>query len=231
MKTIKIFLDKYGEFFTDTDDIQFQLGDEYINPNWMIHFHDSLNMPQSNDFNKYEITGKTYTWKLSSFRLLKSPYQTDCKDYRQSTEYLSRKDCIRKCKIRVSVGECEVVFKAIDIQRGEPPVHFGNSSKQSEQACFNNLNFTEICTKSCPNYDCSINYYEPVVLHKAKRPKNKPDTILQIMIPYESETSYYYQPRIEIVEFVCYLFSTFNMWYGFFNVFPVFNVYSFFQPS
>ena len=162
------------------------------------------------------------TWKVSSFRLLEAPYQTNCKNYRLSTEYLSRKDCIRKCKIRVSVDKCGVVFNGIDIEKGEPPVHFGGSSKQPEQACFKNLNFTKICEKNCHHYDCAINYYEPVVLHKAPRgEKNKGITTLQVMIPYEPEHSYYHQPRIELVEFVCYLFSTFNMWFGF-------SMYSFF---
>ena len=202
---IEFYLEQTWFLLTETDKIDFSLDDKYIFASWTVHFHDSLTLPQSNEFNMYKIDKKTFnllTWKLSSFRLLESPYQTNCKDYGLSGQYLSRKDCIRKCKLRVSIDECGVVFKGIDIERGESPVIFGRNSNQSEQACFNKLNYTNICTKSCPHYDCAINYYQPIVLHQSIR-NNRPDTLLQIIIPYKPETSYHHQAKFKLVEFIC----------------------------
>ena len=179
--------------------------------------HDSLTLPQSNDFNKYEITGKTYnliTWKLSSFRLLKSPYQTNCKDYRQSTEYLSRKDCIRKCKIRVNVDKCGVLYEGIDLMESDPTFQFVDKGNKTQNKCLDNINLVDVCREMCPHIDCAINHYKPVIFLKASR-NGKPDTLLHIINPYEPEQSYHHQPRIKLVEFVCYLASTLNMWFGF----------------
>jgi hypothetical protein len=183
---------------------------------WMVHLHDPLTMPQSNEWNKFEVRRQTFnliTWKLSSFKLLESPYPTNCIDYRLTTKYRSRKDCIRKCRIGLSTEKCGVNMKGNDIERGEPTVLFGNSKKQS---CYNTLNFTGVCIKRCPHYDCVINYYKPVLLHKAVRnQKTSPGTLLQIQIPSEPETSFSHSPKIELVEFICYMASTLNMWFGF----------------
>ena len=184
----------------------------------LIYLHDGLTLPQSNDFNKYEILKKTYnliTWKLSSFRLLESPYQTNCKDYRQSTEYLSRKDCIRKCKIGVSVNKCGVIYEGIDLMRNDATFRFVDKGNISQKDCLDNPNLSEICSQICPHIDCAINYYKPVVFHNASRKDKQTDTLFQIMNPYEPEQSYHHQPRIKPVEFVCYLASTINMWFGF----------------
>ena len=158
------------------------------------------------------------TWKLSSFRLLEAPYQTNCKDYILSGQYLSRKDCLRKCKIQVSVDVCGVIYKGIDLRRSDSNVWFGNNENKSQNECFYGLNFTNVCGKRCSHFDCSIDHYKVIGLLKTIEKHKKPSeqlTLLKIQIPTEPETSYSHQPRIELVEFICYLASTFNMWFGF----------------
>ena len=145
---------------------------------------------------------------------MESPYRTDCKDYRFrfSGKYLSRKGCIRKCKIEVSLKTCGVIYRDIDLMRSDPTVHFGNWGNSTSKSCFQNLNYTYVCNERCPHYDCAIDYYKTVALHKVKNTKG---TFLTLVIPTEPETSYSHEPRIELVEFICYLASTFNMWFGF----------------
>ena len=194
------------------------------NQSWWLLIHSGSNLLDYQRWNAYEVKNKTFnklTWKLASFRLLKSPYKTNCRDYRLSNKYLSRKDCIRKCKIEVSVDECGVIYEGIDLMRSDPPIKFGNYGNASQKNC---LNFTNICGERCPQFDCAIDHYKPVVLLSTKRPKG---ALLQIQIPSEPETSFTHQPRIELVEFICYLASTFNMWSGFsmYSLYYLFTIF------
>ena len=203
--------------------------------NWGLCLHSGFNLPDSDAWIGYEWRRQTFnmiTWKLTSFRLLESPYQTNCKDYRVNGQYLSRTDCIRKCKIQVSVDKCGVIYKGIDLMRSDSNVRFGNNRSFTQKECFYDLNFTDICVKRCSHFDCSIDHYKTVELlrttdkHK-KLNKQTQDTIIKIQIPTEPETSYSHQPRIDLVEFICYLASTFNFWFGF----SVISFYYFFNVT
>ena len=207
---------------TSRDRLEFKLKENWGKyKSWWIFLHSGFDLPDNDAWNGYEVNRHTFnmiTWKLSSFRLLESPYQTNCKDYRVSGQYLSRTDCIRKCKIQVSVEMCGVIFKGIDLMRSDPNIWFGGNRDVTQKECFYNLSFTDICLKRCSHFDCSIDHYKVVVLLRTKEThKNfsKRFTLLKIQIPTEPEASYTHQPRMELVEFICYLASTFNMWFGF----------------
>ena len=131
------------------------------------------------------------------------------------------------CKIRVSIDECGVLYDGIDVMRSDPIVNFVEEN-DTQKECFYKLNYTDICAKRCPHFDCSIDHYKPVILHKSNRKLPKyPGTLLQIQIPTEPETSYSHKPRIELVEFICYLASTFNMWFGF-SIYSLYNLFTIF---
>ena len=120
-------------------------------------------MPSSDDWNAIELNDdmrSRITWKLNAFRLLESPYRTNCKNYRTTSKHLSRRDCIRKCKLNASITICGSILSGIDLLRGEPPVLFGN---ESIKACIKNIDFDSICSKECPHSDCNIEFYEPVL--------------------------------------------------------------------
>ena len=133
---------------------------------WWVNLHNSYDMPVSSEWNGFVELGYHHwmrlSWKLQSFRLLGSPYRTNCRHYRASSEHLSRKDCIRKCRINTSLKMCKVIHEGVDVYRDDPVVYF---AQNSDVDCIKGIDFDAICEKECPHYDCAIDYYEPVVLH------------------------------------------------------------------
>ena len=148
---------------------------------------------------------------MDSFQLLESPYRTDCKFYRTSSSYLSRKDCIRKCKLRVSIEKCGYIWGDIDLMRDEKSVFFGDIHNQS---CIEDIKFLTICSKECPHSDCNIEYYEPILIVEYAYNYEYEYSSLHLEIPKKPETAYFHEPRIETIEFICYLASTVGLWFG-----------------
>ena len=180
---------------------------------WWLFLHNSFVMPSGSSWDRVQVKPKRqyiYTWDLGAFRLLQSPYPTDCRDYRSSSKYLSRRDCIRKCKLNASNTTCNAIYEGIDIQRDDPPVLFDTNG-----TCAAQIDFDAICTKKCSNLDCAIDYYELISQHDTNYTQcNGTCARLDLTIPTKPETAYYHEPRIELVEFICYLASTANMWFG-----------------
>ena len=192
-----------------------------ITSSWWLWFHHSDDMPSSYNWNAVEMKKLhqlRVDWKLYSFRLLESPYPTNCQNYKTSSPYLSRRDCIRKCKMNASLTNCKVIHKGIDVQRDDPVVHF---AQRSDCDCIKNIDFDTICEKECPHYDCAIDYYKPVRVHNA--PDNR--GFMTLTIPTDPETAFYHEPKLETIEFICYLASTFGMWFGlsFFSLSDLFS--------
>ena len=112
--------------------------------------------------------------------------------------------------------------------RNDSIAWFGDEGNDTQKECFYALNFTDVCGKRCSHFDCYIDHYKIVELLKnSEKNKTKPSTRLVIQIPTEPETSYSHQPRIELVEFICHLASTFNMWFGF-SMLSLYYLFTFF---
>ena len=112
---------------------------------WWLYMHNSYDVPSSNNWNHVKLIGKTkysLSWNLGAFRLLESPYRTNCRNYKTSTEYLSRKDCIRNCKMNASLTNCKVIYNGIDIQRGEPSLPF---AVPEVKECISKIDLDTIC--------------------------------------------------------------------------------------
>ena len=61
------------------------------------------------------------TFSYQSFKLLKSPFATNCMDYRLETnEYISRTDCLRKCKLKNNIEKCGVISREVEVLKEEP---------------------------------------------------------------------------------------------------------------
>ena len=194
-----------------SDKLIFDFGEYGSNDScWWLFLHNSFDIPSSNEWNAIALNAlKLFqvTWRLYSFRLLKNPYRTNCKDYRLSSEYLSRRDCIRKCKLNISLNECQSIFEGIDLGRNEPSVLFGGSDQKH---CIERIDLDTICRKQCHYLDCTIDYYRPLKFNKYERNT----TTLQLIFPTKPETVYYHEPKTATIEFICYLASTFSMWFG-----------------
>ena len=179
---------------------------------WWLFLHNSYDLPSGDNWNGLQVRQKRqykYTWNLAAFRLLQRPYPTDCRDYRSSSKYLSRRDCIRKCKLNANNITCNAIYDGIDIYRDDPPVLF-----DANRTCVAQIDFNTICIKKCPNLDCVIDYYELITQHDEKFNCSGNCARLDLTIPTKPETAYHHEPRIELVEFICYLASTASMWFG-----------------
>ena len=169
-------------------------------------------MPSSSEWNAIEVKKgyyKSVSWVLSTFKLLERPYSTNCKNYSStSLIYRSRRDCIRNCKLITSLDICNGSSDEVDFGRNENSVPFA-----SDQKCIASIDFDTICMKDCSHYDCYIDYYKPIGVSEKLVDKYE-SAILDLAIPTEPVMCYLYEPRIEMIEFVCYLASTFSIWFG-----------------
>ena len=187
---------------------------------WWMYMHNSYDRTCSYDWNSIQLKrGYNYwlTFTLQSYQLLERPYPTDCTDYYNKTEYMSRKDCIRQCKLNLSLRECGVVPHEVDIYRDEPVVRLATDDEY--ETCVFNLTLNRVCPKMCPHYDCYKQIYKPVVISYNKVNETclpeQCHTRIRLVIPSDTQTTYYHKPNIEIIEFVCYLASTLSIWFGF----------------
>ena len=155
----------------------------------------------------------TATYNVRTYQLLQSPYQTDCLHYDLNTEFTSRKDCIRKCKINRSLKRCSVVAHETDVLEGEPSVRFSNDTDEFD--CVNRLGLNQLCHKQCHNNDCFKQHIEPNVMEDSAIAKLDNLTVLRFLIPFAPKTTFTHKPSIEPIEFVCYMASTLSMWFGF----------------
>ena len=191
---------------------------------WWLFMHNSYDLPSSAEWKAasiYKNKRVKVSWKLRSFKLLEKPFETDCLDYRLNTKHLSRKACIRDCKIKTSIKECQVIDNTIDLFKEDPVMNFSSSN---EAWCIKQIDFDTICEKECPHYDCNIDYFEPITIHEIYAP----DMPLEINIPTKPETAFHIEPKFETIEFICYIASTFGIWFGF-SLFQLHSLGTLFQ--
>ncbi|CAG2174725.1 unnamed protein product, partial [Oppiella nova] len=79
---------------------------------WWLYFHHYTDRPASWDWNAVKLY---VTYQLKSYRLLRAPYATNCKDYHAQTQFQSRRDCVRKCIINVGFEKCGAYPYYVDI--------------------------------------------------------------------------------------------------------------------
>jgi len=153
----------------------------------------------------------TITYSLRTYHLLESPYPTDCINYHKNTEYLSRRDCKRKCMIRRSLSKCNVIFEEINVFKWENNIRFANTT--DEIKCSKNLDLNQYCSRNCSHMDCIKTYYKPVFL--TNDASEEKEIRIDWVIPFEPETIFWHKPRIELIEFLCYIAAILSLWFGF----------------
>jgi hypothetical protein len=63
--------------------------------------------------------------------------------------------------------------------------------------------------------DCVKRYFTPRVIASGKIEDYYNETAVHISIPMEPNKIYCYLPKIETIEFLCYLASILSLWFGF----------------
>ena len=181
--------------------------------NWWLYLHHRDDIPSGYDWNGIQLEKNTWTtvdFTVISYYLLKSPYPTDCLDYSQ-TEYLSRKDCIRKCKINRSLAKCGLLYHQMDVYKSEPEEKFAETV--DEIKCVNDLKLKDKCLKICPKYDCFKQQFVQKVISKVKEENNQ--STLSLASSTVPQLSHYHKPKLETIELLCYLASILSLWFGF----------------
>ena len=167
-----------------------------------------------NGFNLKSRHQYTLSSRTRSYQLLPSPYSTDCYDYSQSSLFRSRKDCVRKCKLKDVIDKCGHIYRDIDIYEGEANVTFSHS--EDDHHCVPNFNLNEFCLKICPKNNCFEQHMEFFVLEDLEMGNNDYLTNrVSLYIPLEPKTTFYHKPSLEIIEFFSYLGSTLSLWLSF----------------
>ncbi len=151
------------------------------------------------------------TYSVKTYHLLQSPYPTNCINYYSSTEFLSIKDCIRRCRLKESFSNCKVISDEINVFKWETSVRFVENS--DEEKCIKDLDLIEYCSKFCSNMDCVKHYYKPVLI--SGELTDRKEVIIDLTILTEPETTFWHKPKIETIEFLCYIASILSIWFGF----------------
>ncbi len=155
--------------------------------------------------NWYEIN-----YSSKSYYLLSSPYQTDCIDYKLNTEYLSQKDCIRKCRRRKSIEKCNAMPDRTNFFENELELV---SDKVFDEQCTQTIDLNKTCRSVCPHMDCIKFYYKPFVSSNYKTKRSISE--IAFSITTEPKTSLIYRPKLETIEFLSYIASILSLWFGF----------------
>ncbi len=181
---------------------------------WLF-IHDWLDIPNGYEWNTIKIESSQWysiSYSLDTYLLLSKPYPTDCIDYYIKTKFLSQKDCVRKCKIRESIDKCNAIPNQTNLFEWEIRRFYG---KYSVDNCSQNLDLNKKCNYFCQNMDCVKTYFTPRVVASGQIAINSNMTIVEISIPMEPNKIYCYLPKIETIEFFCYLASILSLWFGF----------------
>ena len=183
-----------------------------VQNNWWLYIHDPHDIPSSYEWNAIQLekgSRSTVEFTVNSYHLLKSPYHTNCLDYSQ-TEYLSRKDCIRKCKINRSVDKCGVVSHEMDVYKDEPNVRFAQT--EVELNCVKGLGLKRKCPQMCPKNDCFKQHYTEKLISRLNLNSNH--SILKLAFSTDPQIAHHHKPKLETIEFLCYFASILSLWFG-----------------
>ena len=193
---------------------------------WWIFPHNEKDQVSSYEWNNFHFEpGFEYTlsYKVKTFRLLPSPFPTDCIDYREETDSKSHKDCIRKCKVRQALSKCGGLYRNMDVFEGEPNVTFVSKRRKN---CVWNLKLNEICLSECPRYDCFKQHIELFCLNEKSFDEPQIYNKFKLLTPFEPKTVYEHRPSFETIEFLCHWASTISLWFGLSVISVVFRMKS-----
>jgi hypothetical protein len=180
---------------------------------WLF-IHDWQEMPTGNEWNTIRIeSGIWYgiSYSMDTYLLLEEPYSTNCLNYHIQTEYLSQKDCFRRCLLKEIVNECDSIPEDTNLFEWEIKSLI---DKHFENNCSKNIQLRNRCLFLCRKMDCVIHYYKPYVITSVPNNGKESSTVM-ISILTEPKRIYRYLPKIETIEFLCYLASILSLWFGF----------------
>lgn len=146
------------------------------------------------------------TSKLITY-LLPTPYRTGCYNY--SGEIYGRTGCIFKCRVSRIKKECQSAWSWSVPAEIDQTESFSLRDKhcylKNKFECSNN----DLCPAQCINYW----YTTTLIVNQEKRTFSNV-TELYVRRPFGVEIIYTYLPRMNGIEFLCYIASCFGIWLG-----------------
>jgi len=149
-------------------------------------------------FHNYAISFSTKT-----YRLIESPYPTNCIHYSKKTKYSSRNDCIGRCRFNESLSKCEVIVHETNVFKWQIG-RFTNTDY--EKIVFKNMNLDKICSDTCPHVDCVKSHFTTIERYKMESFSRF--SAVSFKVPLDPQTVYWHKSKIETIEFLCYCAST-----------------------
>ena len=193
-----------------------------LDPIWnltYLYVHDWHSIPTGWSWDTIAITpGKRYalSFEKKTLKRLKSPYGTDCIDYEKSTPFQSRHHCLTHCRIKKSLEVCAVIGDETNVVLNQSG-RFAQSPQDVD--CIEKLTLDKNCWDSCSHPDCTANFFRAVkYFEKPVEPyfigNTSYDSCVMIRIPLEPQTVFNYKPKLETIEFLCYVASLIGLWFG-----------------
>lgn len=193
-------------------------GDQYLTlrlkkfgiyKSWWLFMHNPMDVPSSYDWNSIELKKGHYiaiSYSHQAFRL--NAELQNCRNFGPESDYSSRSQCIRNCKIRRSVSDCGVIFHGIDVRSDEIPLRFAKT--ESEKNCVININLGNVCADECRAIECNKDHYKPEIIMKSER---KDDFLsLRLIPPSEPVITYSQTPFIQPKELRYLWVTTIAIW-------------------
>ncbi len=158
------------------------------------------------------------TYDLYQSELLEWPYQTNCRFYNRTTNFLSQGHCLDDCRIvnynkAFSITPSEVLFQENDPYSKEIRFDQWSDYKNPNQSFKDCMDLIEDKCKnvSCSNDDCVKFEYVPMIR------KNEPSENLTIGVTTARGPDFnvWFAPSINLIDFVTYVLTTIGFWTGF----------------
>ena len=153
-----------------------------------------------------EMPLKVFNYKETTIRRLPKPYSTDCKDYTK-TGFISSEDCLVKCKIKYSMQNMKPISFLYLMDDQNSDLHFRPRTETYDESA------GRMCREKCGQQKkCFQRYYE-LIQYEWNGLTN--ENLIKVRVPFKPRMYYKQTPRIQVDEFLCYIASISNLWFGF----------------
>ncbi len=132
-------------------------------------------------------------------------------------KHKSLNDCLRRCRLELSLEKCDVLpnnanimFEELGIYRYYNFSNIGTTKGNFTQS----IDCKTECSKICPNKDCFKTYFKASIKSSSGIEEGS-ENYITITPSSEPYVEYENNPKLETIEFLCYIASIISLWFGF----------------
>lgn len=152
-------------------------------------------------------TQKTlFEYQRTVVKRLPHPYGRGCVQY-YNNKFMSTLDCMVTCRIKYSVEHSEPIYRMFLVSDPNTDVSFELDDNS------NNTNAEKACHPKCSQRrECFQINFE---IQSLNWQKTSGERIIKLKLPTKPSIIYEETPRLKLEEYLCYLASITNLWFGF----------------